>query len=134
MYSPSAQIVLLYEVKLPLMNDEKKSKKRKHQLRVCVNDEEKAQIEKMVESVSQGSASSYLRVLGLGFEPNSIIDDKALLELSKINADQSRLGNLLKMLLANDGRQSEVTTQKVNSILRDIQEIQSRLLTAVENL
>jgi hypothetical protein len=40
------------------------------------------------------------------------MDDKAVLELSKINADQSRLGNLLKMLLADNGHQSQATTNR----------------------
>jgi hypothetical protein len=65
----------------------------------------------MIESVSQGSASSFLRALGLGYEPHSIIDEKAVLELSRINADQSRLGNILKVLLTNDRGQNVVTTQ-----------------------
>jgi Trp operon repressor len=134
MYSHSAQIVLLYEVKLTLMKDEKLSKKRKYQLRVCVNDEEKEQIESMVKIVDLGSASSYLRVLGLGYQPKSTLDHQAVLALAKVNADQGRLGGLLKMWLTNEERQDTEIHASVKKVILEIEEVQAELLKLVNKL
>jgi hypothetical protein len=52
------------------------------------------------------SASSYLRWLGLALPVEPTIDQRAILDLVKINADLGRLGGLIKMWLisnAEDG-------------------------------
>lgn len=48
--------------------------------------------------------SSFLRLIGCGYEVKSKLDKNAILELAKINGDQGRLGGLLKMWLSNDER------------------------------
>lgn len=50
------------------------------------------------------SASSFLRNVGLGVKVSGVLDQDAIGELAKINADLGRLGGLLKMWLTNDER------------------------------
>ena len=47
------------------------------------------------------SVSAYFRNLALGYEIRSALDQDNISQLAKINADQGRLGGLLKMWLTN---------------------------------
>lgn len=84
------------------------------------------------------TASTYLRRLGLGFEPRSILDHQYVEKLSKINADQSRLGNLLKMWLADDARlqrfDSNQMTATIELALERIKGCQVALLDAARKV
>lgn len=111
-----------------------KKEKRKHQLRVCVNDEEKKRIDDLVSEVSSYSVSDYLRTLGLGHEPKSIIDKKYMLELAKVHGDQARLGGLLKMLLTNGEKVNDETIRSIGNILEKIDQVQEVLLQKMEKL
>ena len=111
----------------------KKATRRKA-IRVWVNKEEKATIESRQQAVNCGSTSSYLRALGLGYEPTSKLDKLAVLELAKVNADQGRLGGLLKMLLTNKERHASKDHQRMLNLLREIETAQQRLLRLVEQL
>lgn len=81
------------------------SEKRRYskRIQVVVSDEE---FKKIVEaSASVGlSQSAYLRELGLGYSPSPVYDLEAIEKLMKLNADQGRLGGLIKMWLTNDER------------------------------
>ena len=48
------------------------------------------------------STSAYLRKIGLGMPIKSILDQNSIADLAKVNADQGRLGGLLKLWLTND--------------------------------
>jgi hypothetical protein len=50
------------------------------------------------------SASSYLRRLGLVLPVESTIDQRAILDLVKINADLGRFGGLIKMWVNHERR------------------------------
>jgi hypothetical protein len=133
-----AQIILLYEVTatagfffgVNLM----KKERRKEAIRVWVNKEEKTAIESMVDQVNSNSTSSYLRSLGLGYEPKSKLEKMAVLELAKINADQGRLGGLLKMLLTNEERHTHENRKQILQVLADIEATQEHLLRIVDSL
>jgi len=77
--------------------------KRKHHLRIPVLPEEKEAIESSAKNAGL-SVASYLRNIGIGYKINSVVDFKSIDELTRINADLARLGNLLKLVLANDNR------------------------------
>lgn len=47
------------------------------------------------------SASRYLLLVGQGYEVTSILDYQYVEELARVNADQARLGNLLKLALTH---------------------------------
>lgn len=108
--------------------------KRKKIIPVCVNDEEKSIIESRANDVASRSVSSYLRTLGLGYEPKSTLDNQAVLKLLKINGDQGRLGGLLKMLLSNEERHTDANRKQILAILADIKAIQKTLMQHVDTL
>ena len=73
--------------------DAKKGKTRKEStpIKVWVTPEEKSAIAAKADAHSL-SASSYLRRLGLAMPLQSTIDQRAILDLVKINADLGRFG------------------------------------------
>ena len=73
----------------------KHKRKYKLHLRVPVEPEEGKIIREQAEKCGL-SISEYLKKLGLGYEPTSIIDNQKVNELAKINGDLGRLGGLLK--------------------------------------
>ena len=59
----------------------------------------------------------------------------AILDLLKINADQARLGNLLKLALDEaDGEFSPATIAHIEDLIRDIRETQETIHNGVESL
>lgn len=106
-------------------------------IKVYVLPEELVAIQAAADSAGL-SASTYLRNLGLGFEPRSVIDQRQVAVLAKINADQARLGNLLKLWLADDERlhQHEPTQMRatIDLAMRRILEFQAELLQTVRKL
>jgi hypothetical protein len=74
-----------------------------HTLRVVVSAEERAAIYGAAKRLGL-STSAYLRSLGLGYQPIGHLDKEAAERLDKVNADLSRLGNLLKLWLSDDAK------------------------------
>ena len=83
--------------------DAKKEKTRREStpIKVWVTPEEKDAIRAKAGAHSL-SASSYLRRLGLAMPLQSTIDQRAILDLVKINADLGRFGGLIKMWLTTN--------------------------------
>lgn len=112
------------------MNQDKVTRKHTH-LRVPVLPEEKALIEKQARAAGR-SVAAYLRALGMGYEVGSVIDADLVGELVKINADQGRLGGLLKLWLTNDERFAgfdEATMRAtIKAVLSKIEATQDALL------
>lgn len=106
-------------------------------IKVYVLPEELASIQAAADSAGL-SVSNYLRNLGLGFEPRSVLDHQQVAVLARINADQARLGNLLKMWLADDERllQYEPVQTRATIILamQRIKEFQAELRQVVKKL
>jgi len=104
-------------------------------LRVCCSAEEATIIKQNAEEHSL-SVSSYLRELGLGNVPKSTIDATCIEELGRINADQARLGNLLKMWLAQEDerRFNAVGENTVKALVDQIKQTQINLNTQIEVL
>lgn len=73
---------------------------RKTYIKVYVSPEDKMDIKIRARELGL-TDSTFLRNLGLGFTPTSSLDQDAILELSKINTAQTRLGNLLALALKN---------------------------------
>ena len=78
------------------------------------------------------SLSNYLLTVGMGYQVRSVIDGQHVVALAKINADQGRLGGLLKLLLSNDMRFSDLdesrTRAAIRAVLFRIEETQAALL------
>ncbi len=103
-------------------------------LRVRVNEDEKERIINNVNACSFKSTSSFLRVLGLGYEPKSTLDQQNILALAKVNGDQGRLAGLLKMWLTNEERHDPVTYAAVKKVILEIEDVQAELWEAVNRL
>lgn len=72
-------------------------------IRVVASEAERAAIKAGADKAGL-SLSAFLRNVGCGYPVRSVIDQKQVAELSKINADLGRLGGLLKLWLASDPR------------------------------
>ena len=77
------------------------------------------------------SASSYLRRLGLAMPVESTIDQRAILDLAKINADLGRFGGLIKMWLTTNADFKSVSAQglqrKLENTLTDVRLLQKKM-------
>ena len=85
------------------MVDERKKRISPHVLRVVVSAEERDAITANADRLGI-STSAYLRALGLGYQPLGHLDKEAADKLLLVNADLSRLGNLLKLWLSDDAK------------------------------
>lgn len=99
--------------------------------------EEKKLIDQNAKNVGL-STSTYLRNIGIGIEVKGILDQKAVGDMAKVNADLGRLGGLLKMWLSNDERLAMFNQEQVKaSILEALGKIktaQDELLKTVKRL
>jgi hypothetical protein len=93
---------------------------------------ERAAIEAGAERV-QMSTAAYLRTLGLGHNPPSKVDLRAIHELGRLRADLGRLGGLLKLWLTDRaGEGSEAS--EVSRVLAAIERRQAEIEAAVVRL
>ena len=101
-----------------------------------VTPEEKAAIAAKADAHSL-SASSYLRRLGLAM-PQSTIDQRAILDLVKINAYLGRFGGLIKMWLTTNADFESVSAQglqrKLENTLSDVRQLQKKMSERLEDL
>ena len=109
------------------MTEDKKPKRiRQKVIQVVVTEAEKKQIE---ESAAQGnlSASQYLRDLGLGYEPKSLIDVKMIQEIRSLKSDMNKVGSLLKNLMTGELTDPKEIRSRVNGLLLDFSKNQNSL-------
>lgn len=110
--------------------------KRKRIL-VSFTPEEKADI-RMKAGQIYTSISEFLRGLILGYgmpKPEAFEYCHAIRDLLKVNADQARLGNLLKLALDNGGKDLAPTTiSQMEDLMADIRNNQDSLREGAEAL
>lgn len=104
---------------------------------VWVLPEEKQTIEAKAQACGL-STSAYLRNIGTGLPIQSRLDHAAIADLAKVNADQGRLGGLLKLWLTNDEKlklsDRVRLTQKIHGLLNDIIALQAVLLEKARSI
>jgi hypothetical protein len=120
------------------MNEAIKTLKTSRHLRVPVLTEDEEIIKAKAKAVGLSTAA-YLRGLGLGFEPPSTLDYRAVTELAKINGDQGRLGGLLKLWLTDDAKFREFVKPRdarsaVLTLLQQLGESQQRLQSVMRRI
>lgn len=113
--------------------DKNPSRKYAKRLRIPVHPDEEEIIKENAKKAGLSTAV-YLRRLALGYEIQSIIDKKYILELSKINADLGRLGGLLKLWLSNDERLTHIEPKTMTVVLERIKATQAAMLEVVNKL
>ena len=101
------------------------SRDRRHPLKVVVSGAERERIEARAQLAGL-SVSAYLRAAGLGAPIRSVLDAERVLDLAKVNADQGRLGGLLKLWLVDRPGQG-VPEIEVRRLLDRIGDLQGRL-------
>lgn len=115
----------------------KKTRKETPPIKVCVNPDEKKDIQNLAKAHGL-STSEYLRNVGLGIPVVSVLDKEKIGDLAKLNADQGRLGGLLKLWLTNDEKLARFDQQKlvgtIEKALETIYENQKILLDKVQKL
>ncbi len=109
------------------MTEKKPTRKGSTPIVVRVTPDEKALIESFAKQTGQ-STSAYLRLLGQGYVPKSIMDYGKVMELARINGDLGRLGGLLKLWLTNDVRTAQFGESTVRAVLARIEDTQSAML------
>lgn len=112
---------------------------RKHgkHLRVPVLPEEETLIKENAARASL-TVAEYLRRLSLGHVIKGTIDSENVLKLVRINADQGRLGGLLKLWLTDDPKLALAniawTPGVVRAPLKRIEANQDKMLRLVQSL
>lgn len=113
------------------------TRKNGRHLRVPVLPEEEEAIKANAKACAL-TVAAYLRNVGLGYQPKSVLDRKAIADLAKVNADLGRLGGLLKMWLANDEKlemyEPVQIQQTIHGVLAKIAEVQLELLEKVKKI
>ena len=113
------------------------TRKNGRHLRVPVLPEEEEAIKSNAKTAGL-SIAAYLRNVGLGYQPRSVLDLNAIDELAKVNADLGRLGGLLKMWLTNDEKlamhEPVQIQQTIFGVLVKIGEVQLELLEKVKKV
>jgi hypothetical protein len=105
----------------------KATRKSGRHLRVPVLPEEETAIKENA-AACQLSVAAYLRNVGMGYLPQSRLDQKALLDLLHLHGDLGRLGGLLKMWLANDERLGALDIRKLyDDIVRTQGELKAKI-------
>ena len=80
------------------------------------------------------SVAEYLRNLGLGYQVPSVIDNRQVDALLKINGDLGRLGGLIKLWLTNDERTKLIGKSQLHLTLDSIRNTQNRMLDMILKL
>ena len=110
-----------------------KQVKRDKRLRVPVLPEEEIMIKTKATEAGL-TIAEYLRNLGLGYSVPSVIDNRQVDALLKINADLGRLGGLIKLWLTNDKRTKYIGKSQLHMTLDTIRETQSAMLNEIIKL
>lgn len=111
----------------------KNTRKHGKHIRVPVLPEEEVIIKANAEA-SGLSAASFIRKVAMGYQVESIVDIKQVLELSRVNGDLGRLGGLLKLWLANDPRTVNFPPSLIKTLLSKIESTQQELRKIMEKI
>ncbi|RQZ54321.1 conjugal transfer protein TraJ [Burkholderia cepacia] len=98
----------------------------------CLPDE-RAEIETLA-AASGNSASTYLRLVGLGYRVEAIVDAEQVRELVRVNGDLGRLGGLLKLWLTNDARVEGFTPATIQALLSRIEATRDEMSRIMESV
>lgn len=109
-----------------------KARRRGKPIEVWVNDEEKATITARAEQ-SGLSRPGYLRAVGMNYPIRSVIDLKAVADLSRANGDLGRVAGLLKLWLA-DKRGQGAPAVDVDAMMVEFRELQGEVRSIMSEI
>ncbi|WP_096704150.1 conjugal transfer protein TraJ [Magnetospirillum sp. 15-1] len=109
----------------------------RHRIKVSFTDEEMERVRKQADQFKL-SISEMLRRFALGErlpDPSTFAGAEAIRNLLKVNADQARLGNLLKLALdESDGTWPPAMVARIDALRVEIGEVQAALSAAVKDI
>jgi hypothetical protein len=105
---------------------EKPTRRATQPIKVYCLPEEKRLIKSHAEAAGL-TASNFLLKLGQGYKVSSLLDNKQIEELARINGDLGRLGGLLKLWLTDDTRTSHFGGDNIRAILSKIEGSQDEI-------
>ncbi len=111
---------------------DREAKDRHRPLKAFVSPAERLAIEAKASEAGL-SVSAYLRAAALGLKIESTRDHEAILALIKLNADQGRLGGLLKLWLSSRPGEG-ASSFEVRRLLQQIEALQSKLCAIIDRL
>ncbi len=111
---------------------DQRPKDRHRPLKAFVSPAERLAIEAKAKEAGL-TVSAYLRAAALGLQIESIRDHEAILSLIKLNADQGRLGGLLKLWLSSCPGEGAGTLE-VRRLLDQIEALQMKLRAIIDSL
>ncbi len=95
---------------------------RQKPLKIYVSSDERQKIEALAKDCKL-APSTYLRNVGIGYQPKSAFDREAIQKLAKLHADQVRLGELLKLCMSDKNGKS-VPIKNMYLLLQEIDKLQ----------
>lgn len=113
--------------------NQKCTRKNTPPVKVYCLPEERAQLLASA-SAARKSLSTYLLNVGLGYPVRSILDQRRVEDLLRVNADLGRLGGLLKLWLTNDERTATFGESTVRALLAKVEATQGELLHVVRTV
>ncbi len=109
------------------------SRKRSKIIMVRVSDTEYDSITDIAQQCDLTTAA-LLRELGLGHQPDSKIDLRAIETLAKLHGDMGRVGGLLKMWLSSKEKQASAKQLKVDTVVHELIELKNEIANVVRQL
>ena len=109
------------------------NQKRICHLRVPVTLIEKQEIIDKAQAAGL-SMARYMRMVSLGYTVPSVIDNRQIEQLLRINGDMGRIGGLLKVWLTNDVWLKSTSESDIEDTLYSIRSTQNAMLTAILEL
>lgn len=113
------------------------ARRNRFPLQVYCTGEERQLIEEQAQRAGL-SLSEFLRNVGMGYPIKCRVDQQAIQNLGKVNADMARLGGLLKMLLSNEerfvGYSGEQLRKQAITLLGDIDRIKTHLYAVAQKI
>ena len=113
--------------------ENKATRKGSPPIKVYCLPEERAEIEALAKA-SGHSASTYLRLVGQGYQVTGVTDYENVRELVRVNGDLGRLGGLLKLWLTDDDRTARFGVSTILALLGKIEATQDKISTIAESV
>ena len=121
----------------PTRKPRSNQRRRQRRIEVRVSDDECEAITRAAENCGI-STPEYLRRLGLGYEPKSVVDERAFLEILRLHNDLNRVGGLIKLWLAErETRLPEsagISVGDLRSVLDELRKISGAVKRTVASL
>ncbi|MBL1377973.1 conjugal transfer transcriptional regulator TraJ [Zobellella iuensis] len=114
-------------------SENKPTRKSSNPIKVYCLPEERAAIEANARRAGH-SASTYLRLVGQGYQVRGVTDAEQVRELVRVNGDLGRLGGLLKLWLTNDARVAGVGANTILAVLGRIEATQEQMSLLMESI